>query len=79
MTDKKLIAKLKKRLEYKDTMEISRRSGYSTVTVSGFFNGKRMRAETERNILEAAAELLKERGTKEQAITETLETLLAQP
>ena len=77
MTNKKLIAKLKKRLEYKDTIEISRRSGFTTVTVSGFFNGKKMRAETERTILEAAASLLTERDTKEQAITETLEALLA--
>ena len=77
MTNKKLIAKLKKRLEYRDTIEISRRSGFTTVTVSGFFNGKKMRAETERAILEAAAALLTERDTKEQAITETLEALLA--
>ena len=79
MADKKAIAKLKKRLEYKDTLEISRRSGFSTVTVSGFFNGRsnKMRAETQRTIIEAAVEVLKERRVREQAVNESLNALLA--
>lgn len=78
MADKKTIVKLKKSLKYKDTLEISKRSGLSTVTVSGFFNGKshKMTEETQSSIILAAVEVIKERKERERATNEKINALL---
>ena len=67
MVNKKIIERLKKNMRYKDTREVSRRSGFSTVTVSNFFNGKsdKMAENTQSAILTAAAEVIQERKERE--------------
>lgn len=67
MVNKKIIERLKKNMRYKDTREVSKRSGFSTVTVSNFFNGKsdKMAENTQSAILTAAAEVIQERKERE--------------
>ena len=79
MADRKTIQKIKKGLKYKDALEISRRSGLSTVTVSGFFNGKhdKMTEETQSSVIDAAIEVIKERKDREAAEKERVNALLS--
>jgi len=78
MADRKIIAKLKKSLKHKDVIEISRRSGFSTVTVSGFFNGKsdRMAEDTQTSIINSTLDVIKERKDRELAMTQNINSIL---
>ena len=78
MADRKIIAKLKKSLKYKDVIEISRRSGFSKVTVSGFFNGKseKMAEDTQTSIINSTLELIKERKDRELTMAQNITAIL---
>lgn len=78
MADKKNIAKLKRSLKHNDVIEISKRSGFSTVSVSKFFNGKShlMAEETQMAIITSTLEVIKERKERELAVNESINAIL---